>query len=467
MKSFAYNEELRVKASLDLEFEPAIISIRKYLLEVLKSGQFEEVFMSLERSGIDKSFYRTIVFSDSADKHEDNCFYMERLIKSLLWVKGGYKIQYYGPSKLGEFIKKTFSNEGNRSFDSNFMTRIYESPFEVEFVNKEDITITKEPSKPIGRNLDGYRIGFDAGGSDRKVSAVVNGESIYSEEVIWYPKQNADPDYHYKEILEAMKTAASKMPRVDAIGVSSAGTFVNNRTMAASLFIKVPDDLFNAKIKDIYLNVAKELGEVPIEVANDGDVTALAGSMSLNKNKVLGIAMGTAQAAGYIDYNGNITGWLNELSFVPVDFNVNSIVDEWSGDYGVGCKYFSQDSVIKLAKNAGIEIDESLSLAEKLVFVQEEVKKGNKKALEIFQNIGVYLGYALGFYDLFYDLENVLILGRVTSGEGGLQIVKYAKKVLKSEFPDLNKKIQLILPDEKSRRVGQSIAAASLPKIKL
>ncbi|MFA7076504.1 MAG: hypothetical protein WC152_07570, partial [Candidatus Izemoplasmatales bacterium] len=267
--------------------------------------------------------------------------------------------------------------------------------------------------------------------------------------------------------LEAMKTAASKMPRVDAIGVSSAGTFVNNRTMAASLFIKVPDDLFNAKIKDIYLNVAKELGEVPIEVANDGDVTALAGSMSLNKNKVLGIAMGTAQAAGYIDYNGNITGWLNELSFVPVDFNVNSIVDEWSGDYGVGCKYFSQDSVIKLAKNAGIEIDESLSLAEKLVFVQEEVKKGNKKALEIFQNIGVYLGYALGFYDLFYDLENVLILGRVTSGEGGLQIVKYAKKVLKSEFPDLNKKIQLILPDEKSRRVGQSIAAASLPKIKL
>jgi hypothetical protein len=93
------------------------------------------------------------------------------------------------------------------------------------------------------------------------------------------------------------------------------------------------------------------------------------------------------------------------------------------------------------------------------------VSKGDKKALEIFQNIGVYLGYSLGFYDLFYDMENILILGRVTSGMGGIEIVKYAKKVLKKVFPDLAKKVKLILPDEKSRRVGQSIAAASLPKI--
>jgi predicted NBD/HSP70 family sugar kinase len=465
MKPFAYKDELQVKASLDPDFFPAIIGIRKYLLEVLKTNDFETVFIALERSGIDKSFYQTVVFSDKQNKHEDNCFYLERLIKSLLWVKGGYKISYSGPRKLGEFVKETFSDNGSRKFDANFMSRIYEKPFEVQFVDRADIEVTKETSKPIGRNLSGYRIGFDAGGSDRKVSAVVDGVSIFSEEVIWHPKQMADPSYHYQEILKAMKTAAEKMPRVDAIGVSSAGTFVNNRAMAASLFIKVPDDLFDKQVKDIYLNIAKELGDVPIEVANDGDVTALAGSMSLNKNKVLGIAMGTAQAAGYIDDLGNITGWLNELSFVPVDFNQESIVDEWSMDYGVGCKYFSQDSVIKLAKNAGIEIDENLTLAEKLVYIQELVRKGDNKALEIFQNIGVYLGYSLGFYDLFYDMENILILGRVTSGMGGIEIVKYAKKVLKKVFPDLAKKVKLILPDEKSRRVGQSIAAASLPKI--
>ena len=38
-------------------------------------------------------------------------------------------------------------------------------------------------------------------------------------------KVTEDPEYHFNEIVTAFKTAASKMPRVDAIGVSSAGTF--------------------------------------------------------------------------------------------------------------------------------------------------------------------------------------------------------------------------------------------------
>jgi predicted NBD/HSP70 family sugar kinase len=466
MKQFEYSIKPSVKVTFDPQFKPAILAIRNYLFEVLKTDDFEEVYIVIERSGIDKSFYKTIIFSDSHNKHEANCFYLERMIKSLLWIKGGHKIKFAGPRSAGEFIKDSFSNKGTRSFDTLFMERIYEQPFEVDFIDKSEIEIIPEPSKPIGKNLDGNRIGFDAGGSDLKVSAVVNGETIFSEEVVWFPKLNADPDYHYQEILKVMKMAAEKMPSVDAIGVSSAGAYVNNRAMAASLFIKVPDDLFDKKVKNIYIDIAKELGDVPLEVANDGDVTALAGSMSLGKNNVLGIAMGTAQAAGYIDKSGNITGWLNELSFAPVDFNADSIADEWSGDFGVGCKYFSQDSVIKLAKNAGIEIDDKLSLAEKLAFVQKLVSAGDKNALEVFRNIGVYLGYSLALYDLFYDVENVLILGRVTSGKGGTEIVKYAKKVLKQEFNHLYHKVKLILPDEKSRRVGQSIAAASLPKIK-
>jgi hypothetical protein len=40
-----------------------------------------------------------------------------------------------------------------------------------------------------------------------------------------------------------------------------------------------------------------------------------------------------------------------------------------------------------------------------------------------------------------------------------------AKEVLRSEFPELAERIHIQLPDEKSRRVGQSIAAASLPVI--
>ena len=147
----------------------------------------------------------------------------------------------------------------------------------------------------------------------------MDGVPVYSEEVVWFPKTNSDPDYHYEGIVSAFKAAAAKMPRVDAIGISSAGVYVDNRAMVASLFLQVPRDQFDKKVKDIYLRAAKEIGDVPVQVANDGDVTALAGAMSLEENRILGIAMGTSEAVGYVDAAGNITGWLNELAFAPVD----------------------------------------------------------------------------------------------------------------------------------------------------
>ena len=325
----------------------------------------------------------------------------------------------------------------------------------------------KSAAAPIGRHLDGCRIGFDAGGSDRKVSAVIDDESVYSEEVVWFPKITEDPNYHYEGILSAMKTAASYMPRVDAIGVSSAGVYVDNRIMVASLFLKVSDEDFEKKVKNMYIDVAKEIGEnIPIEVANDGDVTALAGAMDLNDDSVLGVAMGTSEAGGYVDPQGNITGWLNELAFIPVDASHDAMVDEWSGDYGCGVKYFSQDGVIKLAPYAGIELDENLSPAEKLKVVQGLMKDGDERAVAIYDTIGAYFGYAIAFYTEFYDIKHVLIMGRVTSGEGGALILERAQEVLDTEFPELAKKIQLHIPDVNSRRVGQSVAAASLPEIK-
>jgi predicted NBD/HSP70 family sugar kinase len=272
--------------------------------------------------------------------------------------------------------------------------------------------------------------------------------------------------YHYEGILEAMKTAASHMPRVDAIGVSSAGVYVDNKIMVASLFLKVNDEDFEKHVKNMYINVAKEIGDVPVEVANDGDVTALAGAMSLEDNGVMGIAMGTSEAAGYVDMDGNITGWLNELAFVPVDYNKGAMVDEWSGDYGCGVKYFSQDAVIKLAPKAGIELDESLSPAEKLKVVQGLMEKDDERAAAIYETIGTYFGYTIAYYSLFYDIKHVLIMGRVTSGKGGTILLEKANEVIKTEFPELDKKVKLHIPDEKARRVGQSVAAASLPKIK-
>ena len=319
------------------------------------------------------------------------------------------------------------------------------------------------PGRKLGRHLDGCRIGFDLGASDRKVSAVVDGKAIYSEEVIWEPKIQSDPAYHYREVMASLKTAASRMPRVDAIGGSSAGIYIDNRPMVASLFRAVPHARYG-EIRNMFLRIHDEMG-VPLEVINDGDVTALAGSMSLEDNAILGIAMGSSEATGYVDAHGHILGWLNEMAFAPVDYSPAAPADEWSGDLGVGSMYFSQQCVFRLAPKAGIMIPSGITDAEKLSFVQEKLEAGHAGALQIWQCMGIYLGYGLAHYSDYYNIRHVLILGRCTSGLGGDLILAGATQVLKSEFPDLVSQINVQLPDEKSRRVGQSIAAASLPDL--
>ena len=457
--------KLKVNAKLDPQFAPLSLVCRDMREATKDNGQ--DLVIAVERNKGYITTYKTRIFADGTGHDDENFRFVERMAKAMLWVAGGFKIIIAGSAVVGEKIKAAFSDGGLRDFDVHFMERVYERPFEVELRTLADAPKDNEGAASVGRHLDGCRIGFDAGGSDRKVSAVIDGESVYSEEVVWFPKINSDPQYHYQGILDAMKTAASHMPRVDAIGVSSAGVYVDNRIMVASLFLKVDDKDFDKQVKNMYIDVAKEIGEnIPIEVANDGDVTALAGAMDLNDNSVLGVAMGTSEAGGYVDPQGNITGWLNELAFVPVDFCENAMVDEWSGDYGCGVKYFSQDGVIKLAPYAGIELDESLSPAEKLKVVQGLMKDGDQRAAAIYDTIGAYFGYAIAFYTEFYDIRQVLIMGRVTSGEGGVILLERAQEVLDKEFPELAKKITLHIPDENSRRVGQSVAAASLPKIK-
>ena len=455
---------LKVKAKLDPQFSPLSIVCREMRENTKDNGQ--DIVVAVVRNKGYTQTYKTRIFKDNTGHDEQNFRFVERIAKSLLWVAGGYKIIIAGSSVVGEKIKAAYTKEGLRAFDVGFMERVYETKFEVEVVSLEDAPKNVSAAAPVGRHLDGCRIGFDAGGSDRKVSAVIDGETVYSEEVVWFPKTNPDPNYHYEGIKSAMQTAASYMPRVDAIGVSSAGVYVDNRIMVASLFLKVKEDDFEKSVKNMYIDVAKEIGkDIPLEVANDGDVTALAGAMDLGDNSVLGIAMGTSEAGGYVDPDGNITGWLNELAFVPVDFCEDAMVDEWSGDYGCGVKYFSQDGVIKLAPFAGIELDENLSPAEKLKVVQKLMEQGDERAADIYDTIGAYFGYAIAYYTEFYDIKHVLIMGRVTSGKGGEILLSRAREVLDTEFPELAKQIKLHIPDEKSRRVGQSVAAASLPKI--
>ena len=453
-------EKMKVLAPLDPAFEPIYRGLEAFSA---RAAEGPEIRIAVERNdGLVATHDMRIL-----PEGEDDALSLrmvERMVKSMLWVYGGFRVTIAGSKAVYEGVKAQYCEGGARAFDANFMAHVYEHPFEVCYAaTPAEAPARKDASAPIGRHLDGCRIGFDAGGSDRKVSAVINGESIYSEEVVWFPKTQSDPAYHFDGIVSAMKTAASKMPRVDAIGVSSAGVYINNHTMSASLFLKVGPEDYEKYVKDIYIRAAKEIGDVPLTVCNDGDVTALAGAMSLGEDGILGIAMGTSEAGGYVDMKGNITGWLNELAFVPCDLAPGAMVDEWSGDIGCGVKYFSQDAVIKLAPAAGIELDPALSPAEKLKVVQAKMEQGDAGARAIYETIGVYLGYTLAFYAMFYDINHVLLMGRVTSGEGGDLVLGKAQEVLRAEYPEL--RMQVNLPDEKSRRVGQSVAAASLPQI--
>jgi len=201
-------------------------------------------------------------------------------------------------------------------------------------------------------------------------------------------------------------------------------------------------------------------------VANDGDVTALAGALSLGDRPVLGLALGTSLAAGYVDECGRITGWLNELAFAPVDEAPDAVVDEeWSGDRGVGSSYLSQDALLRLAPRAGLSLDADAPPAVRLEQIQARMAAGDPRARLLYETIGTYLGYALLDFADFYPLKHVLVLGRVTSGEGGALLCEKAREVLRREAPSLAERITLRLPDESRRRVGQSIAAASLPRL--
>ena len=459
MNFLGVNINIKNSPELDPEFIPLHLYNKAFLATAKKP-----VSIAVERAKGEMASYHTFIHG-TKDMEAADCFYIGRLVKFVLWMKGGFRIYVSGDETIYHYLRDIYRVGGKQAFDWGFMSNVFEHPLQVLLVDQ--VPESKDTPQKIGGHFDGCRIGFDAGGSDRKVSAVIDGEIVYSEEVVWFPKTNSDPDYHYDGIVSALKSAAAHLPRVDAVGVSSAGVFINNRTMSASLFLKVPKELYDKKVKDIYIRaITDTFGEVPYSVVNDGDVSALAGAISLGENNMLGIAMGTSEAVGFVDGNGCITGWLNELAFCPVDASPKAMRDEWSGDMGVGCKYFSQDAVIKLAPAAGIELEESLSPAEKLKKVQALMEQDDPRAAAIYRSIGAYLAHGIALYYDFYGFQHVLLLGRVMSGKGGDLLLETYNQVMRSEYPELAEKIRVALPDEKFRRVGQSAIAASLPEIR-
>jgi predicted NBD/HSP70 family sugar kinase len=451
---------------LDPEFAPAVLWERAFDQAVAEEGNGKRLAITTER--VNGAVSRTdieIFDSSDSDLHALNMRRAERALKLLLWMKGGGEITIAGDADIAAGLRGLYSPDGPRAFDHEFIgERIHGAPMRITAARLDDAPEERFVETPLGGHFEGCRIGFDLGGSDRKCAAVIDGEPVFSDEVEWDPYFQTDPQYHLDGIEDTLKRAAAHLPRVDAIGGSAAGVYVDNQVRVASLFRGVPDDVFNAKVVDMFERLKEKWG-VPLVVVNDGEVTALAGAAEMGDAAVLGISMGTSQAAGYVTPDGKITDWLNELAFVPVDYRRDAPADEWSGDLGCGVQYFSQQAVARLAPSAGIEFGKEVPLPDRLVEIQKLMGKGDERAAGIYRTIGAYFAYAIARYADFYDFRNLLILGRVTSGNGGEAILSTAEKALAKEFPELAEKVTFRTPDEKAKRHGQAVAAAGLPAI--
>jgi predicted NBD/HSP70 family sugar kinase len=459
----------KLRPVLDPEFLPAALWNRTYRRAVRENGG-PRLALALERTAGSVSVFHTAVLPHQGANVAVNRRYTERLLKFLLWQKGGHHVTVAADAltaaPIAAWLRGVYAPGGARAFDAHFLgEQVYGRQLAVEDRPLDQLPAEREPAEPLGRHLNGYRIGFDLGASDRKCAAVADGKVVFSEEVPWNPAVESDPRYHFDGINDSLTRAASKLPRVDAIGGSAAGVYVANEVRAGSLYRSVPPPLFDQHIRRLFFDLQAHWGGVPFEVVNDGEVTALAGSMALDDNAVLGIAMGSSLAAGFVTPQGGITTWLNELAFVPVDFRDQSPPDEWSGDTGVGVQYFSQQAVGRLLAPARIDLAPEMPLPAKLEQVQKLMAAGDARARKIYQTIGVYLGYAIAHFADFYDFRNLLVLGRVMTGEGGDLILAVARQVLDADFPELAERIRFHIPGEQEKRHGQAIAAASLPAI--
>ena len=254
------------------------------------------------------------------------------------------------------------------------------------------------------------------------------------------------------------------MPRVDAIGGSSAGVYVDDRPRVASLFRGIPKDRFG-EVRTLFLRLREAMG-VPLEVVNDGEVTALAGSMSLEDDAVLGMALGSSEAGGYVDAEGNITDWLNELAFARSTTSRTPRPTSGPATAACGAQYFSQQCVFRLAPRAGIAIPDGARARR-----EAEARAGAARGRP--RGRAPDLGDDRRLHGLRHRPLRRLLRAQARADPRPLHLrqrrpadPRRRARGARGEFPEHPQAASNIqLPDEKSRRVGQSIAAASLPAL--
>jgi predicted NBD/HSP70 family sugar kinase len=449
---------------LDPDFRPLRLARRAFEAATLWSRHAVPVSIAVEQPGGAVVVREILVVEAGHRGSRAGRMLCERLVKSLLWSSGGWRVWVDGPADLVEALRRHYASTAIGRFDATMLgSTVHSRPFEVVAAPRAAFPMDHDAGSVLGRHLDGCRIGFDLGASARKAAAVLHGRVVFSEDVAWDPAQHADPQWHVDQIMDSLRRAASHLPRVDAIGGSAAGIYVDNEVRVASLFRAVPPDLFRGRLARIFRELQVAWGGIPFVVLNDGEVTALAGAMLTGVTGLLGISMGSSEAAGYVRPDGRLTAWLNELAFVPIDVAPGAPTDEWSGDRGCGVQYLSQQAAARLLPRAGIKVHAGMPTPERLAKLQCLIAAGDGRAHQIYETIGTFLGYALLEYRELYAFEHLLLLGGVMNGPGGQLIEGRAMEVLEAE--DAAATVTFHRVSEHDKRHGQAVAAASLPSL--
>ena len=438
----------KVIAPLDPYFEPAALWERAYRRTVAVERAAEEIYLTVYRGRHSCGKMAMRIFKHENAHIRINERAAARWAKFAQWRFGGDRVAVSGCDALAEAVSALYGPGKPRAFDFNFFSSVYDG-------------VRAPLPRVLGGYWDGCRVGFDLGASDRKCAAVKDGEVLFTEEVAWDPGSWSDPSRHLTEIKDSVARAARHLPRVDAIGGSTAGVLFGEDVRRSSIFLGVPERDFETGVRPIFGLLRSGYPNAAFAVANDGAVTALSGAQALGRGRVLGLAMGSSFAAGYVDADGRLPDSIDELAFVPIDERCDAPQDEWSKERGCAAQYLSQRGVARLAKKVKMAEDGEPA-PDVLKRIQEKMRQGDKTARDIYRTIGVYFGYAVAQFSYFYDVRDVLVLGRVMTGEGGAVLLQWAGKVLREEFPEIADGIVLRTPNERDKRHGQAVAAASL-----
>lgn len=457
MELYGIEVELKNIPPLEPDFVPIMLWTKEYLAEAR-----DAFAVAITGENGRRAVTRTRIRNDGKHQEADR-FYVRHLVKSLLWLYGGYRVTIIGAKTMYDYLNEIFSREGAGHFEIEFMEKVYGQSFHMENL----IAIPRENATPrfMPKHLNGYRIGLETSNSNRHVVAIANGRVVYNEEVLWHPSEESDPDYHYRGIMDSIHSAARRLPRIDGIGIASAGVHFDGEVRDGTLFRSISPEDFDQKIRTVFTRVATAMNCNNLHILNEGDVSALSCAMSLDFDGILSLSMGSTQATGYIDNDGNVSNWLNELAYIPIDINPDAVQEVDSGDRGCGVDYFSRGGLLRLARLAGIYLRPDQNEAEQVRSIQVKAELEETKAVQVFQSLGVALGHTLGYYHSMYQFQCVLLLGRIMAGAGGDLVFNAAQKVLAEEYPIVASQIIISLPEENNQRVSHAVAAATLPEI--